>query len=116
MKLYVVRVFVDDWDRACEFYEKKLKLPLTFKDSTLGWAQFGEPGLGIERVDENDEEGRSLVGRFLGVSLQVDDIEAKYQELIEQGVEFTGPPERQPWGGSLAHFKDSAGNTLTLLG
>jgi hypothetical protein len=31
-------------------------------------------------------------------------------------VVFDGPPERQIWGGTLAHFRDHAGNVLTLLG
>ena len=31
-------------------------------------------------------------------------------------VEFLAPPEKQPWCGSLAHFRDPDGNVLTLLG
>ena len=117
MKLYTVRIFVDDWDLACDFYENTLKLPVKFKDPSLGWAEFdvGGPSLGVERASD-DEEGRSLIGRFLGVSLQVEDVASKYEELKTLGVEFTSPLERQSWGGSLAHFKDPAGNTLTLLG
>ena len=118
MKLYAIRVFVDDWDSACQFYEHVLNLPMKFKDSTLGWAEFdvGGPSLGIERIATGDEEGKNLIGRFLGISLQVDNIASTYEELRERGVEFTGPPQQQPWGGTLAHFKDPAGNTLTLLG
>jgi hypothetical protein len=29
---------------------------------------------------------------------------------------FHAPPEKQEWGGTLAHLKDSAGNVLTLVG
>jgi len=50
------------------------------------------------------------------VSLRVDDLAATYVELRAKGVTFTAPPEKQPWGGSLAHFKDPDGNILTLLG
>lgn len=118
MKLYAIRVFVDDWDSACNFYENILRMPLKFKDSNLGWAEFdiGGPSLGIELVGDDDEEGKSLVGRFMGISLQVENIETTYEELKEMGVQFTGTPQKQSWGGTLVHFKDPAGNILTLLG
>lgn len=118
MKLYAIRIFVSNWDSACQFYEKILNLPLKFKDSDLGWAEFdvGGPSLGIERVNENDEEGRSLVGRFMGISLQVENIDSSYTELSTKGVQFIGTPEKQSWGGALAHFKDPSGNILTLVG
>ena len=118
MKLYAIRVFVDDWERACHFYEHVLNLPVKCKDATLGWAEFevGGPSLGIERVEREDEEGKKLIGRFLGISLRVDNIASTYEELSSRGVPFTGPPQQQLWGGTLAHFKDPAGNTLTLLG
>lgn len=75
MKLYAVRIFVSDWERACDF-------------------------------DEN----------AAGLSLQVDDIEGTDARLKDAGVEFTSAPEKQPWGGSLAHFRDPDRNVLTLLG
>ena len=83
----------------------------------MGWAEFdvGGANLGIERAGD-DTESQALVGRFLGVSLQVDDIQATYEKLSGNGIDFTGPPEKQPWGGSLAHFSDPDGNVLTLLG
>ena len=118
MKLYAIRIFVDDWERSCDFYQNILKLQLKFADAAMGWAEFdvGEASLGIERAEKSIDAKEKLVGRFLGVSLQVDDIQSKYEELKAQGVEFPSPPEKQPWGGTLAHFKDPSGNTLTLLG
>ena len=49
------------------------------------------------------------------LNLDVDDIEAVYERLKARGVEFTRPPEREPWGGWLATFTDPDGNTLQLL-
>ena len=46
----------------------------------------------------------------------VDDINGTYETLRSRGVNFVAPPEQQSWGGSLAHFLDSDGNVLTLLG
>ena len=34
----------------------------------------------------------------------------------DKGVGFVGPPEAQPRGGVLAHFRDPDGNVLTLPG
>lgn len=118
MKLYAVRVFVRHWDACCEFYRDSLRLTERFRDDDLGWAEYdlGGPCLGLQRVDTNDDDGAKLIGRFLGVSLRVDDIGATYTELQTRGVKFTSPPERQGWGGSLAHFVDPDGNELTLLG
>ncbi len=84
----------------------------------MGWAQLatGEGQLALERVQPGDEESEALVGRYVGVSLQVEDIHATHKTLVDRGVEFTMPPTKQPWGGVLAHLKDPDGNVLTLLG
>ena len=117
-KLFAVRVFVTDWDRAIRFYSETLGMPVAFRSDEIGWAQMatGEGQLALERVDPSDQEGQALIGRFVGVSLQVSDILMTYQTLAERGVEFLAPPERQPWGGMLAHLRDPDGNILTLLG
>jgi len=117
-KLFAVRVFVTDWDRAIRFYSETLGMPVAFRSDEIGWAQMatGEGQLALERVDPSDQEGQALIGRFVGVSLQVSDILMTYQTLAERGVEFLAPPEKQPWGGMLAHLRDPDGNILTLLG
>jgi Glyoxalase/Bleomycin resistance protein/Dioxygenase superfamily len=83
-----------------------------------GWAQLdtGPGQLALERVDSGDEEGRALVGRFVGVSLAVANVELAYRRLRDRGVEFPGPPEQQAWGGLLAHFRDPDGTVITLVG
>lgn len=118
MKLYAVRIFVRDWEKACGFYRDTLGLPERFKSTDLGWAEYdlGGPCFGVERIDLTEEESESLAGRMVGVSLQVEDIESTYKTLRSRGVEFITPPERQFWGGSLADLKDPEGNVLTLLG
>lgn len=117
-QLFAVRIFVSDWERALSFYGDVLGMDVVFENDMLGWAQFdtGECTLAIERADLSDPESAALVGRFVGVSLKVDDIDAVYRRLTEAGVEFESPPQKQTWGGQLAHFRDPDGNTLTLLG
>lgn len=82
------------------------------------WAEYDVGGscFGVERIDPIDGEGRELLGRMVGVSLQIEDIEAVYRRLINRDIEFIAPPDKQEWGGSLAHFKDLDEDVLTLLG
>ena len=117
-KLFAVRVFVSDWDRAVRFYTETLGIPTTFESEEMGWAQLatGEGQLALERLAPDDAEAPELIGRYVGVSLEVADIEATYKTLVERGVEFLAPPETQPWGGVLAHLRDPDGNVITLLG
>ncbi len=116
--LYLVRIFTCDWERSLTFYRDVLEFEEVFSDAGMGWAQFklGDAAIGLERCDKDHPETPELVGRFVGVSIEVPDIEATYRLLVSRGVEFSGEPEQQPWGGVLAHLKDPDGNVLTLLG
>ena len=66
MKLYAFRVFANDWDRACEFYEHTLDLPVKLKNASMGWAEFdvGGPSLELERVGDDGVEGRPWLNDF----------------------------------------------------
>jgi catechol 2,3-dioxygenase-like lactoylglutathione lyase family enzyme len=118
MKIGFVRVFVTDFKKSLGFYTNKLGLELDYSDES-GWAQFksGEDvSLAIEScAADRVEQGSRLVGRFVGVTLMVDSISETYEELSSKGVEFTGKPEKQPWGGTLVNLKDPDGNVLTLM-
>lgn len=117
-KLYAIRIFSFQWQESFEFYRDVLGLPVHFSDPERGWAQFDLSGcyIGLERCDPADPESAALVGRFVGASIQVDDVHASYRNLLQRGVQFTGEPIEQSWGGVLAHFKDVDGNIVTLLG
>ncbi|WP_421723331.1 VOC family protein [Bauldia sp.] len=117
MRLYGVRIFVDDFAKARSFYRDTLGLKENWamEDANAAGYDVGSAELIVEQEDPSGREG-SLVGRFVGVSLQVDDIDATYRWLSDKGVSLQGPPEKQFWGGSLAHFEDPAGNVLTLVG
>jgi catechol 2,3-dioxygenase-like lactoylglutathione lyase family enzyme len=67
-----------------------------------------EPGAGITR-------GRGMEGAS-GISFAVDDVDATYRTLVERGVQFTGPPERMPWGDKATWMMDPDGNRFFLTG
>jgi catechol 2,3-dioxygenase-like lactoylglutathione lyase family enzyme len=118
MRIGFVTVFVTDLEKSLDFYTKTLEMVLDFTDER-NWAQFksGEDfSLAIEKCDPGHvEQGSRVVGRFVGVTFMVDDIVETYERLVGRGVQFTGRPEKQPWGGSLVHLKDLDGNVLTLM-
>ena len=117
MRLYGIRIFVADFDEARRFYGETLELRENWATPGAGVAGYDlESGELIVERQDIDGDDADLVGRFVGISIAVDDIEAVYDRLTGRGVEFQGPPEKQFWGGTLAHFKDPAGNILTLLG
>jgi predicted enzyme related to lactoylglutathione lyase len=113
MKLYGQRVLVDEMDAARCFYGGTLGLSeLWVTDTAVGY----DVGATLIVELEDESASPSAVGRVIGCTLAVDDIDATYARLNTEGVEFLSPPEAQPWGGTIAHFRDAAGNVLTLMG
>jgi uncharacterized glyoxalase superfamily protein PhnB len=76
----------------------------------------GTTDLVVESVNGDDPaEDRALAGRFTGLSLAVDDVRATHARLAAAGVRFTGTPEAQSWGGTLATFEDPSGNQWQIV-
>ena len=117
MELNTARVFVKDIVAARQFYSTKLGLPLQADGSQYGYCVFkaGRTELVVETVaDDAPEEDKVLVGRFTGLSFTVQDVAKKHKELVALGVLFTGLPEKQLWGGTLATLQDPSGNVTHL--
>ncbi len=113
MDIAYVNVFVSDLDRAVEFYQGKLGLSLEMADAGHGYASFAvgpvRLGLAVAGADQ-----RELLGRHTGVGFATDDLKSDHERLAADGVEFTMPPERQPWGGFMALLCDPDGNVFYL--
>jgi catechol 2,3-dioxygenase-like lactoylglutathione lyase family enzyme len=113
MKIAAVRLFVEDLATARSFYADLLGLPVVSQDSAALLFDAG-PLLIVELADD-EARAEGLVGRFAGVSLSVDDIEALHRKLKAKGCTISGAPERQPWGGTLMHVKDPGGNIVSFV-
>lgn len=113
-----VFAFPAQWADVMHFYGDTLNLRLRSSDDAKGVAVFElgrKDTLSVERADPKDREEKKLVGRFVGVSIEVDDIRRAYKELTAAGVMFDAAPQAETWGGTITHFRDPAGNVLALV-
>lgn len=110
-----VRVFTTKLSEARRFYADGLGLQEKLATDAILMFDTGQAKLIVECVDPDDPEAAGLVGRFTAFSFTVTNMDTALNDLRDRSIEWLGPPERQAWGGLLAHFKDSDGNILTLV-
>lgn len=106
--LNFVLIHVDDVAKARAFYMETLGL--TVADELPGFVQFAPPddGQGAAfAILERPTEGPELWW-------DVENADAAYAELVQQGVKIVSEPEDKPFGRAFS-IKDPAGNTLHLL-
>jgi catechol 2,3-dioxygenase-like lactoylglutathione lyase family enzyme len=46
--------------------------------------------------------------------LEVDDVDATYERLVAEGLEFEGPPQDRPWGVRSTATTDPAGHSVEI--
>jgi lactoylglutathione lyase len=115
MYISVVTLFVNDIDRAIDFYTNKLGWEKTM-DAPMGpdsrWVTVAPEGAQTAfSLSKGTSQGKA--GGSSGVVLEVDDVYKTHEQLKKRKVEFTENPRNEAWGG-WAMFKDSEGNTLGL--
>ncbi len=118
MNLKTARIFVRDLDQAKQFYTESLGFVVVATSAEYGYCVFKTGGaqlIGESVSGDAPREEQELVGRFTGLSFTVADVQHTYRSLVAAGVEFTGPPEKQAWGGILATLRDPAGNELQVV-
>jgi predicted enzyme related to lactoylglutathione lyase len=132
IRIATTQLWVLDQDEAVEFYTNKVGWEIR-EDVTIAemgnfrWVSVAPPGTQDTAVvlmaipgppmmsPEVTEKVRDLVSLgFAGtVFLETDDVHKVYEELSGRGVEFSGPPEQQPYGLDTS-FRDPSGNNLRL--
>ena len=123
MKYTFTRLLVDQADfQACfDFYKNVLGFKVTWGEGDNVYASFdtGSTNLAINAYWTVSEplhlpEERPKTDRSILI-FEVEDVDAKYEELKTRGVIFTHPPEdRTEWGIRTAHFRDPAGNLIEI--
>jgi predicted enzyme related to lactoylglutathione lyase len=111
-----VSIPVTDQNRALDFYTEKLGFTIITDqpfDEKQRWIELRIPKAETRVVLFTPEGDEKRIGTFMNMSYACDDIDKTYAELKKRGVEFEGPPEKQPWG-TYAMFKDSEGNRFVV--
>lgn len=124
MKLQTVSIFVDDQQKALDFYVGTLGFEVA-ADVPLGdyrWLTVIDPDRPDATQISLEPKGHPAAAAFTdalaedGIPwcvLGVDDLQSEYERLVEQGVVFTQPPT--PMGPVIvAVFEDTCGNFLQL--
>jgi len=125
MKIYVTSVFVDDQRKALAFYteklgfEKKTDVPV----GEFSWLTVTSKGdsEGVELLLEPSDHPavgpyrRALVADGIpATSFQVENIDAEYKRLCDEGVVFTQAPV-EAGDVKLAVLDDTCGNLIQLV-
>jgi lactoylglutathione lyase len=106
-------LFVTDLQKAKAFYADLLGLPMA-GESQMMMEFFPGSGttLGIALALQDD--ARALVGRYTGITLNVQGIDKLCEKLGTGGVTFVEPLEESPWG-KMAVVADPDGNQFALV-
>lgn len=118
-----VAITTDDFQRLSEFYRIGLGL-----DATEDWGDEGgrnyvvDMGTAVfEVVDEKQantidqfEVGERVSGK-LRFALEVPDLDAAVNRLVEYGANMIQSPKEMPWGDRTARFIDPEGIHLTFF-
>jgi catechol 2,3-dioxygenase-like lactoylglutathione lyase family enzyme len=127
VRLELITIVVDDYDRAIEYFTGALGFDLvedspshTNDGRPKRWVVVRPPGAQtgvlLARADgprQATDVGNQVAGR-VGFFLRVDDFDAAYKRMAAAGVEFVKSPRTEPYG-QVAVFLDIAGNRWDLL-
>jgi catechol 2,3-dioxygenase-like lactoylglutathione lyase family enzyme len=111
----VVSVPVSDQDRAKAFYVDTLGFELRREDDSvpgIRWVQVA-PKQGTTALTLVTWFESMPPGSLQGLVLTSSNLQADYERLVAKGVQFDGPPQRQPWA-TEAVLHDPDGNSLVL--
>ena len=118
---YLAVLFVQDLARSRDFYERILGAPFMHGDDNSAAFEMGPDALLlIDHAAADDLLSPADVDRAAATTARsvlvaaVPDVDAAYEELRAQGVEFIRTPEDRFWGKRCAHFKDPDGNVWEI--
>lgn len=119
-----ISILVDDYDRAIEFYTKKLRFKLV-EDTVLSdvkrWVLVkpeGSEGCSILLARAANETQFQRIGDQAGgrvfLFLQTDNFERDYQHLLDNNIAIIREPSDETYG-KVAVFEDLYGNLWDLI-
>jgi hydroxymethylpyrimidine/phosphomethylpyrimidine kinase len=111
VRFSLVTLFVEDPGALRDWYTDHLGL--TVSSQTPRFVQVA------------DSDGRPCIAFHVGtpagapqqvqLHFEVDDVDAEYERLRNEGLTFDEPPTDKPWGWRVASLRDPAGHTVELV-
>jgi predicted enzyme related to lactoylglutathione lyase len=128
MRLDLVTLVVDDYDKAIDFFVNVLGFALVEDSPALSeserpkrWVVVRPAGAhtGIVLAQADGPEQIAVLGKQAGgrvaFFLGVDDFDEAYSQIVAKGVHIVREPLTEPYG-RVAVFLDCMGNSWDLLG
>jgi catechol 2,3-dioxygenase-like lactoylglutathione lyase family enzyme len=119
-----IAIVVEDYDKAIEFYTKKLHFTLveaSILSETKRWvlvAPKGSLDCGLLLAKATNDEQHTRIGNQTGgrvfLFLYTDNFKRDYQNLQDQGITIVREPVIETWG-TVAVFEDLYGNLWDLI-
>ncbi len=122
-RLTHIALIIDDYDKAIEYYTKKLNFDLledTILSENKRWVIVSPRGSACSLLlaKASNEEQKSRIGNQTGgrvfLFLYTDDIQRDYNILEANGIQIVRKPAKENWGTVLV-FKDVYGNLWDLI-
>ena len=117
-RIATVGVYVENQDRALEFWRDRVGFEVKRRESMGNagdWIEVAPPGAGSriaiypKSLMTNWEEMKP------SIVFECQDIQAAFESLQANGVEFVDQPKKMAWG-TYAKFRDLDGNEFLLKG
>jgi methylmalonyl-CoA/ethylmalonyl-CoA epimerase len=109
-----IAINIHDTDRAIDFYQNKVQLPMLFRAGDLAFFQSGQTRLMLSKASQPEHDHPSSILYF-----SVADLPATHATMKSRGVEFIDDPhliaklpDHDLW---MCFFKDTEANTLALM-
>ncbi|MEK7434835.1 MAG: VOC family protein [Cyanobacteriota bacterium] len=123
-KIAHIALIVDDYDKAIDFYTKKLHFNLiedTILSSTKRWvlvAPKGSTEFSLLLAKASTTEEKSRIGNQTGgrvfLFLNTDNFARDYQNLLDNNIKIVREPVTEEYG-TVAVFSDLYGNLWDLI-
>ncbi len=123
--IFQISIVVDDYDKAIEFYTKKLHFDLledTFlPNENKRWVRIkpkGKANMALLLAKAKNETQRQYVGNQTGgrvfLFMHTDDLERDFANLKKHNIEIVRAPKQEDFGKVLV-FADCFGNLWDLI-
>jgi len=118
----IFQLFVSDISKAKKWYVQMLGAKVVQCYPAYRCALISLGGTQIDMGEPNAKwglnwrEAKKLIGKQIGILLEVNDVRKEYERLTKKGVRFIVKPQKASWGETIADFRDLDGNRLRLIG